>query len=528
MNVASTPPVEAPDLHNKDRLRGLPLLFWTLTIAIAAGWVLALFSPVYKPERLHVQDMYVDQLGYITTARWLHDKGELRNGVLVPSQIANPDFRPYMPGHFYALAASYSLFGYSTFSTLLPSLASFVLIAVLLFLIGNRLYGRWSGTLAAFAFVVYPAEITYAFTAMAELTFTLAGLTALFLFLTLPRRLWPFAPALLLVLPFLFRESGAFLIVPLALLVYKARGLLWALVATGSSVVSLKLINAWQIADGKLAASLAWVTSKGFNYTDAFPPPVPELSTRELLSAIGDNTVRNLGLLQKLLSDWPGELMPTGLVVILLLVPVLLIGGFLRWGKDPIPLGAGLLLLLVLVLALTLYDVQAHKMMRTAMFVVPIAAIGLAGIVRPEDLIAKLRSMDPKASRIGLLASAALLLITFYGSYRVCERAGARMTKRDDAIQNRTDVLAQVHNPETVIVGPLGFGPMYAVEHYPVRWSFPPANLETYREIAKRYRVGTILSGSPYTPEIQRVMGIRLTHTLAKAQSVFYVYKTIE
>jgi len=527
MDEAWTPPVETPD-RQEARLRGLPLLFWALTIAVAAGWILALFSSLYKPERLHVQDMYVDQLGYITTARWLHDTGELRNGVLIPSQVANPDFRPYMPGHFYALAASYSVLGFSTFSTLLPSLASYVLVAVGLFLVGNKLYGPWSGTLAAFAFALYPADITYAFTAMAELTFTLAGLTAIAVFLHLPRRLWPFAPPVLLVLPFLFRESGAFLIVPLALLVWRARGPWWAALATGGSVVSLKLINAWQIADGKLAASLAWVTTDGFNYNDAFPPPAPELSTSALLSAIGDNTVRNLGLLKELLADWPGELMPVGLIVILALVPLLLIGGAVRWRADPVPLGAGLLLLLVLTLALTLYDAQAHKMMRTALFVVPLAAIGLAGIVRPDDLLFRLRSSGAGALRTGQLATVALLVLVAYGSHRVCVRAGARMTKRDDLIDNRTEVLTHIHDPETLIIGPLGMGPMYAIEHYPVVWSFPPANLETYREIQKRYRVGTIVTGSRYAPEIEQAMGIRMTHTLAKAQSVFYVYKPIE
>ena len=524
---AWAPPVEDP-ASQAVRLRGLPLLFWTLTVALAAGWLLTLLSGPFQPDELHVQDMYVDQLGYITTARILSDTGELRNGVLIPSQIENPRFRPYMPGHFYALAASYGTLGYGTFPTLLPSFVSYVLVAALVFLVGNRWYGRWAGALATALFALHPAVITYSFTAMAELTFTAAGMLALAAFAALPRRAWTFAPPLLLAIPFLFRETGAFLIIPLGLLIWRARGLVAALLATGGSVVTLKLINSWQIADGKLAASMAWVTRGGFNYDDAFAPPEPDLSIGEFLAAVGNNTDRNLGLLKTLLSDWPGELMPIGLVLVLAVLPLLLIGGLARRRSDPFPLGVGLLLLLVLGLTLTIYDVQAHKMMRTALFLAPWSAIALAGIVRPDRLAERWRARGTGRLRLGGFASVALLAAATYGSYGVCVRAGERMCRRDDAMENRADILGRVHDPETVIMGPLGIGPAYVLANYPVVWCFPAANLETYEEIRKRYRLGTVVSGFPYEPEDVEAMGLTLAYQMTKARSTLYVYKTGE
>ena len=497
---------------------GRALWLWSLGVTLGASLLLLAVAPLYKPTRLHVQDMYVDQMGYITSARILVDTGELRNGVLLPSQVRNPKFRPYMPGHYLALASSYALFGYSALTSLLPSLASFVLVALGLFLVGNRLYGRFTGALAAWLFAVYPGEITYAFTAMAELTFTFAGVLALVILVHLPRRWWSFAPPVLLALPFLFRESGAFLILPLAALVLHARGFLAACLTSLGSVATLYGINRWQIASGKLQASLSWVTEGGFNYYNAFPAPEPELTRGEFLAAIGSNVERNVGILGELLSDLPGELMPAGLIVILVLAPILLVGSLRRFRTDPFPLGAALLLLLVLGLTVTVYDVQAHKMMRTALFVYPFAALALAALIQPDERLAE---RTPTGRARGLAAVVAVSMLA--GSVAVCARAGERMTRRDDEMAGISALLADLHDETTVIVGPPTIAPMYAVEHYPVLWSFPIAGLETYRAVFRRYTVGTLLSQEVLPNRFIRSLGLRPRGTL-ESGSPIYVY----
>jgi len=372
------------ELEVNARATGRTLLFWCLGIAALAVLVLTAYASLFQPSRFHVQDMYVDQAGYIMTARILAETGELRNGVLFPAQLDDPSFHVHMPGHSLTLSLFYRLFGFGVFQSLLPSLVSFVLAAVGTFLIGNRLDGRASGAFAAALFVLFPANVAYAFTAMAELTFTLACVATVALFVHLPaRRRW-LAPPLLLVLPFLFRESGAFLIVPLALLVLREHGLPRAAATTLGSIASLWLVNRWQIASGKLAASLAWVTGGGYNYGDAFADPAPGLSASQWFDALARNVERNLAILEETFAKSPGELMPWCLYVMFGLAAIAIAGGAVRARRSPFALGAGLLMLLVFVLSVALYDVKLHKMMRSAMFTVPFGAVAVASALRVE------------------------------------------------------------------------------------------------------------------------------------------------
>ena len=341
-------------------LRGRRLLAWCLGTAAAAALLLASFAPLFDPGRLHVQDMYVDQVGYINTARTLAESGVLQNGVIFPSRLDAPRFHVHMPGHSTMLALSYLVFGFGVWTTLLPSLIGFVLSSVGTFLIGNRLGGRTSGALGALLFMLFPANITYAFTAMAEMTFTCACVSVVALFVYLPQRRRWIAPPLLLIAPFLFRESGAFLILPLALMVLRDSGPLRAAASVFGSVASLWLVNRWQIASGKLAASLAWVSDGRYNYGDAFAEPPARLSASEWLDALGHNTARNLDLLSESLRQRPGELMPWCMYVLFAIAGLALLGGVLSRRARPFALGAGGLMLLVFVLSVTLYDVKLH------------------------------------------------------------------------------------------------------------------------------------------------------------------------
>jgi Dolichyl-phosphate-mannose-protein mannosyltransferase len=507
------------------RLCGLPLALACAAVALAAALVLALYAPLFHPARLHVQDMYVDQLGYITTARVLADTGELRNGVLMPSQIFNPRFHPYMPGHLYALAASYALFGWGVFQTLLPSLVAYVLAAAGTFLIGNRLYGPWSGALAAALFALFPADVAYAFTAMAELTFTLACVVALAVFAYLPETKRPWAVPFLLVLPFLFRETGALLVIPMALCVLRASGPRPALLAAAGSVASLWLVDRWQVATGKLAASLDWVTRGGFNYSDAFAGEPPALGTRGWIEALLANAQRNLGLLSDRLRHPPAGLVPAATLVIAALAAVALVSGFAR-RRDAFALGAGLMAALVLAMTVVLYDVQAHKLMRTAMFTLPAVAVAGAGTLRPEALAQRLRaSARPRA--IGALAAAVVLAPLAAGSYAVAHQAGRRMTRHDALTRRQSEQIAGLHDESKVIIAPPQVAPSYAVDHYPVRWCMPVADPETYLAVRERCDVGTVILDAQLTEAARRRMGLRLRTRLDTGHGEAFVYQPV-
>jgi len=483
--------------------RGGTLLLWCAAAAGIAVVVLLANAPLYNLGQLHAKFMYVDQAGYILSARILAATGELRNGVVFPSQIDNPDFYVHMPGHVVALAAAYRLFGWGVFQTLMPSMVAYMLGAVGVFLIGNRLYGNRAGLLAAVLFALFPANVAYAFTAMAELTFTCACIAALAAFVHVPRRWLPFAPPVLLALPFLFRESGAFLILPMALCVLHARGFVAAAGASAGSVVTLWLLNRWQIASGKVAASLAWVTEGSFNYGDAFAEAPPALSFGEWLGALGDNLALNLQHIRNHCTQFPGELMPWGLYgVVLLLLPVLWIG-VARRRRDPFALGAGLLMAFVALLAVLVYDAKAHKLLRTLMYTVPFGVVALSGALLPSSGEEQRRRLP-----IGILV---LLAATVGASWQVSRLAARTMTRQDALTVRNTRALARLHGSGMIVAGNLA-APL-AAEGFPdVTWCLAPENEETLDLVLQRYDVGTIVVFKPLTPQFVASHGLRMTH----------------
>lgn len=496
-------------VESRGRRRQLP---WILGVAGFAVLVLLAYAPLFKLDRLHVQDMYVDQAGYITTARLFADTGRFENGIILPSQILADSYHVHMPGHSTVLALSYLVFGFSVLSTLLPSLIGYVLTTVCAFLIGDRLYGRRAGALSAALVALFPANIVYAYTAMAEMTFTasVALATTVFVYLRPERRTW--APCLLLTVPFLFRESAAFVILPMALMILRERGLLRASLASGATVASLWLVNRWQIASGKVAASLAWVTEGGFNYANAFAKPPEPLSGSEWLAKLGENVDRNLHLLDLAFDKRPGELMPWCLVMLFVLAGLALIAGMTRIRREGFALGAALLLVLLFGLSVALYDVKLHKMMRSAIFAYPLGAVAVAGLFVGHDQARRAAVVRVVGILIGLAALASSVSVTRLGA--------ATLTKNDEQNAKTTADLVRINDLKKVIVAP-NAAALYAVENYPVRWSQQPANERTLEAILERYDVGVILTGRTLSLPFLQKHG--LTVVSSKSGTQFYM-----
>lgn len=71
---------------------------------------------------------------------------------------------------------------------------------------------------AAFLFLVFPTNVVSALSAITDMSLVAAVLLAFGALVHLPPRLGPFVAPLLLVVPFLIRETGALLAVPMAAL----------------------------------------------------------------------------------------------------------------------------------------------------------------------------------------------------------------------------------------------------------------------------------------------------------------------
>ncbi len=454
-----------------------------LGVALASCLVLVLHSPLFDPSRLHVSGKFVDQAGYIRTARFLVDTGRMRMGLIYPAFLEGDVSRLYMPGHYSLLALSYGALGWGTLPSLLPSLLAHVVSTTAIFLLALHLRNERAGLLAAAVYAFFPPALTYAYTAMAESTFTAATTLSATAFVWARARWRPWLGPLLLVLPFLFRETGALLVVPLALWHllegrsprWKATGL-WVL----ASVLLLGWILAWQHSDGKLRISPAvWITAGGFNYFDPRFSPDTGLSGTQWFSAVAGNASRNLELLARQIRTDPLQPGTVGLGCVLALFGSTLWIGIRR--RAPFAWASGALGIGLVVLTVAIYDVKGHKAMRGVLFVVPLACAAGASLVTPTRWNLK----------HGLTA-ALLLGLALTGS----RSAGLELRAADPKADRGTRLLESLgHDPQRLLLA----HPFMAVEtldwavrHYPVPWSFLPGRLEVLPQLERDHGLGTV------------------------------------
>ena len=189
-------------------------------IGLAAAFISGLSADFHS---LHLGAGYLnDQLVYVSVARHFVDTGKLQSSVIYPStllQHATHDYF-YMPGYFMVLAAAFRWFGYSPFVAVLPSLISYALVPVLVYLIGLRVYGPGVATAAGLLSASLAPFGLFACVAMMELPFAVTCLGALAGFLYLPTRAKPLIGPALLAIPFFFRELAALLLIPLVVLTF--------------------------------------------------------------------------------------------------------------------------------------------------------------------------------------------------------------------------------------------------------------------------------------------------------------------
>jgi 4-amino-4-deoxy-L-arabinose transferase-like glycosyltransferase len=454
-------------------------------------------AALFEPARLHVADPFVDQLGYVTTARRLLDAGEFRPGVLFPAFLENPHYRPYMPGHYLALAASYALLGWGTLATLLPSLVGHLLVVVSAFWIGRRLHGRAAGLAGACAVAFFPPLLAYAFTAMAELTLSAACMLALAAFVSFPRRWRPWAAPALLALPFLFRETGAFCCLPMAALVLlpRERGA-WRRVAGMGLAAALVLaaLQAWQLATGKGVLPFGTRIAEGsFNYGDAFAAPAPEPSLGGWAAILAENTGRNLELFGATLRTALTEPSTLGFLAAAAAALAALLIGLRSRGRDPFALGAGLMGVVTLVLVFTVYDVKNERALRSMLYAFPPCAVALAGALVPPAR-ARLAALAPRARAVAagalLLGAAGLLL----GGRALVARTAGELLRREAALEPFGRVLAELHgSDERLLVAPLGLAGAFLVERYPLLGASVPYNDATLELLLAKHAVGTLV-----------------------------------
>ena len=476
----------------------------TLRVLLGAIALLLLGAAFADLRHWHVNgwwDVLNDQVGYISVGRNLAEKGELSSNTIYTATLSQKSSRNYlyMPGHYVALAASFKLAGAGPLQSVLPSLLAFCVAAVCAFLTGRRLYGRRAGFLAAGVFVLLPGSYALAFTAMAELTLTAAVSVAFCVFVHLPQKARPLAGPVLLAFPFIFRETAALLVIPMAALAlggipllqrvewrrWAAAGLLCVL-----SVGLLAAIHRHPISSGrpKLVAANLFGGGKWDIYHDATVwervPANPGLIGWG--KAMGVSIIGNIQRLPDLLHTRPLGLEPLTLALLFAGIGLSLTLGWRR--RDVLALSAGVLGVAAVLMLMGLYNIAGYRGMRNLVFIWPVLAVVTGSWM--EGLIAGVRTMGGAAIRrlamVGGVMAAACLAVGCWGIHQIAanDEFDARMLALAESVG---------HDPSRVLASTYDIGLNYALLNHPTKWAFLPVNHESLSVLRKRYDLGTMI-----------------------------------
>ena len=491
-------------------------------VALASTGLLALCSQSLGFDRLHI-NLQNDQINYITAARELVDSGRLNSHVIYPSTLYQDKAINYlyMPGFAYVLASSYTLFGYGVLQSLLPNLLSFVLTALCVYLIGAKLGGRVVGFIGAGFFVLFPPNLFFATTVMAESTLALATTFAIVVFVFLPARARVCVGPLLVLVPFMFRETGFLLIAPLfmLLLAWNRRRKFTNAVAFALLAVSLLLvvIQSPFSQDRPVLLSVNLFDDRfETKYTDAVAARnVSSLGYLERMRRLQAKIERNLGDAFRLRASRSEEYLLFAATVLAAAVGVRL--------RNMFCLAAALFTFLVLGVVVAFYRWE----MRIALFTVPMLSVALAmGFAR--YVIRPLQNWSPVV-RYGL----ALTIVLLFSSYTYVRLNNYWSSAREKDAQDDlfTRVLEEVPiDHSRVVIAPYTIIFDYALRHYPVKHSFPPANAETLDLLKERYPIGTVIlpEGSTlpwFTSGTLHDIGLSFSRTIRLGDLNYVVYQ---
>jgi hypothetical protein len=468
-----------------------------LAVALAAVFVMAVAAAFLNPTRLHVDagGMLNDQVGYIAVARNLVGTGRLESNLIYPAILSQKKSRTYlyMPGYYVVLATSYALFGFGVCQSVLPSVAGFVVSAVLVYLIGARLYDRRTGFLAAGLFMTFPANLLFAWTAMSESVVVTATLVAVAAFIAVPTRWRASAGPILLVLPFLFRETAVFLILPLMALVareddgWQRRAPFVLVVGT---LVLLSAVYCLDFSAGRPALNRMHIDAgTGLaKYTDATVPPWPP-TLANWLQEVATNVAHNGPRLVGVFSS-ASALERVALAILMMLPLVVVAYGMIVWRRDLFPLAVGLMAVCVMAAVMSLYSPHGFRAVRMTLFTYPLLVVcGARCAARFDGRRWSLRS------RLALRGAVCLGLAGWLGiSLYVLSRTGRALHVADAADDAALEFMNAVHHDDRrMLVAPFWMALPYVFSHHPVHWAFVPKNRPTLDILSQQYDIETLV-----------------------------------
>jgi len=466
------------------RIIRLPLI----RVFILALSLLLLGLSVVNTDYIHVSgmDSYLnDQVGYISVARNYSETGRLESNIIYPSTLNQNQSKNYlyMPGHYVVLAASYSLLGYSPLNSIIPNLLGYLIASCALFLTAQKVYGRIHAYLATIIFASFPPILIYSFTAMAEITLLAACMLSLCAFVYLPQRWRPTIGPLLLLLPILFKETGALLLLPMMSLMLHEREGPWVKNSLLMILLSvfLVLFVVFSIFSDRPSIMLPTIFIGDFLavYADAFAMDQVSISISDWLRAIWGHLTVNLHYFFPPVEQ-VSYLEMFSLWFVLLAIPA---GLFVFMSeRDFFILGCTVMVIVLFLFVLGLYSIWGFRGVRTMLICLPFSAIIMARLL--------LSRFDPRYHRkliVVLLVAGSIFGVAGVSSVY----ANQNLVRADD--MRKTGFLEKIGHNNSMLVAPHWLSMDYVNKHHAVKYSFIPANGKTLKLLKQRYQVGTLV-----------------------------------
>ena len=447
-----------------------------------------------------------DAVGYTTAARSLAQTGKIVCHIIYPSTLAQPATKTwlYMPGMYYLLAGAYKLFGFGVNQSLAVSGGCFVIAAVCTNLISLRFTDRFTSLMAAGFFMIYPANLYFSATAMTELALVAAAALAFCIFVYLPRRTAIFVGPFLCLMPFMFRETGAFISLPMAIVLLldsQDGGIPWrrnfwrAAMLLVLSVAVLTLVYISPVGSGRPSLVKLDIFIKESRaehiYRDALAGDHIKATLGDWCSVVmtrfGVNA-RELwrrAFAQKYTSD----------LMLLPLLTAVPLGIFWYLHKrDVLAICAAALLLLTLCFVCMFYTARMDRPVRVAMFAFPLVAILHAQLA--VAFFGWIAAKLPAEHRAWPAAIGIVLAVSW--AVHACFKGFADMRDWDVAEERASEFVQELRpDPDAMIVGPHLLCVPYINRHFPATFSFVPANRQTLALLCSKYRVGMVI----YNPQ---------------------------
>lgn len=522
-----------------------------------------------------------DQVGYVTVARNLVETGNLHSDVVYPSFLDQRGITKdylYLPGFYFVLALSYSLFGYGVIQSLLPNILAYAITAGCVFAIGARFYGHKVALTAVILFMAFPMNLVFALTAMSEMALVAAATLALAVFVYLPLRAKVLLGPFLVLLPLIFRETGAAVAAPMALLILRDgnrtryRDVVVFVLLAGVAILGFLRSD---LSSGRPSLLLTnvlsgdWLSSYGrnfaLNYTDAFALNHIHLGLTDWLSIVMAKFVNNVVMLVRGLGFFFGflewrtkwilatrlgvdthpldmpffirlgsriEIVSVGLMIATL--PLSLRLGFRR--RDPVMFGAAALVAAPLAAVLLVYAVWHMHAVRILLLTAPLGCVVWAVAVQrfaKRLTMTRFNVLLTHRSTLGLAcalsAMGVFVATTTLSGSQPATATGTVVTAEEDVA-----FLESLHHDDhTLLMTPWQLGLDYVYKHHPVKWSFPAANRETLHLVNSTYQIGTVVlddaaNETGLTVEDLTAEGFELQQRVLHAGKSYVVFKRVD